>query len=144
MKGLPISDDQGFIVTDLHMRNPDYPEVFAVGDAASVTVPKLGSLGHLEAEVLAKVIGKEVGGYESNDSIDPLEFKLICMGDMGGHKGFYMHTDEWWGGDTSILKMGYTPHMLKMGFKTMYYTLGGKIPGWGMPMSELIADHTVV
>ncbi len=144
LKGLPISDDQGFIVTDLHMRNPDYPEVFAVGDAASVTVPKLGSLGHLEAEVLAKVIGKEVGGYEPKDSIDPLKFKLICMGDMGDHKGFYMHTDEWWGGDTSILKMGYTPHMLKMGFKTMYYTLGGKIPGWGMPMSELIADHTVV
>ncbi|NIT56136.1 MAG: FAD-dependent oxidoreductase, partial [Aliifodinibius sp.] len=62
LKGLPISDDQGFIITDLYMRNPDYPEVFAVGDAASITVPKLGSLGHMEAEVLAKVLGQEVGG----------------------------------------------------------------------------------
>lgn len=144
LKDLPISDDQGFIVTDLFMRNPNYPEVFAVGDAASITVPKLGSLGHMEAEVLAKVLGKEVGGYQPKKEIQPLEFELICMGDMGGHKGFYMHTDEWWGGDTSILKMGYTPHALKMGFKAMYYTLGGKIPSWGLPLSEKIADHTVI
>lgn len=58
--------------------------------------------------------------------------------------GFYMHTDEWWGGDKSILKMGYTPHMLKMGFKSMYYTTGGKIPSWGLPMSEFIADRTLI
>ncbi|MGD8428691.1 MAG: FAD-dependent oxidoreductase [Balneolaceae bacterium] len=144
LKGLPISDDQGFIITDLYMRNPDYPEVFAVGDAASVTVPKLGSIGHLEAEVLAKVLGQEVGGYQPKGEIEPLKFKLICMGDMGGFKGFYMHTDEWWGGNTSILKMGYTPHALKMGFKAMYYTLGGKIPSWGLPLSEGIADHTLI
>ena len=144
LKGLPISDDQGFIITDLFMRNPDYPEVFAVGDAASITVPKLGSLGHLEAEVMAKVLGEEAGNYTPRESIEPLKFELICMGDMGGHKGFYMHTDEWWGGKNSILKMGYTPHMLKMGFKAMYYTLGGKIPSWGLPLSENIADHTFI
>ncbi|GAA5520201.1 FAD-dependent oxidoreductase [Aliifodinibius salicampi] len=144
LKNLPISDDQGFIITDMYMRNPDYPEVFAVGDAASITVPKLGSLGHMEAEVLARVIGQEVGNYNPEGEIDPMEFMLICMGDMGSHKGFYMHTDEWWGGDTSILKMGYTPHMLKMGFKSMYYTTGGKIPSWGLPLSEFIADRTVI
>jgi hypothetical protein len=27
-----------------------------------------------------------------------MEFGLLCMGDMGGIKGFYMRTDEWWGG----------------------------------------------
>lgn len=69
---------------------------------------------------------------------------VFCFGDMGNHKGFYMHTNEWWGGNTSILKMGYTPYILKMGFKNMYYTLGGKVPSWGMPLSELIADHTIV
>jgi hypothetical protein len=28
--------------------------------------------------------------------------------------------------NVSILKMGYTPYILKKGFKTMYHTLGGK------------------
>ena len=144
VKDLPITDDQGFVVTDLHMRNPDYPEVFAVGDAASVTVPKLGSLGHKEAEICAKVLGAEVGDYEPDEPTAPLAFEVICMGDMGGRKGFYMHTDEWWGGDTSILKIGYTPHALKMGFKTIYYTTGGKVPTWGLPLSEFVGDHTVI
>jgi len=144
VKDLPITDDQGFVVTDLHMRNPDYPDVFAVGDAASVTVPKLGSLGHKEAEICAKVLGAEVGDYEPDEPTAPLAFEVICMGDMGGRKGFYMHTDEWWGGDTSILKIGYTPHALKMGFKTIYYTTGGKVPTWGLPLSEFVGDHTVI
>lgn len=30
--------------TDRYMRNPDFKDIFTVGDAASVTVPKLGSI----------------------------------------------------------------------------------------------------
>ena len=142
MKGLPFVDDQGFVVTDLYMRNPDYPEIFAVGDAAAITVPKLGSLGHMECEIASKVLANEILG--TTKKINPLHPKLICFGDMGNHKGFYMHTDEWWGGEKSILKMGYTPYILKMGFKTMYQTLGGKVPSWGMPLSEIIGDHTII
>ncbi len=142
LKPLPITDDQGFVITDLYMQNPDYPEVFAVGDAASITVPKLGSLGHMEAEVLAQKLAETTGFYKPDEPIEPLKFTLMCMGDMGGRKGFYMHTDEWWGGDTAILRLGYTPHALKMGFKQMYYTTGGKIPSWGIPFSEFVADHS--
>lgn len=144
MKQLPFVDDKGFVVTDLYMRNPDYPEVFAVGDAAAITVPKLGSLGHAEIEVAVKVITHEILHGNAEHDIEPLKFTLLCFGDMGSHKGFYMHTNEWWGGDTSIFKMGLTPYILKMGFKGMYYTLGGNVPSWGLPVSELIGDHTIV
>lgn len=143
LKDLPISDSQGFIVTDWFMQNPDYPEVFACGDAAAVTVPKLGSLGHSEAEIVAKMIAKAtLPDYDKE--IKPLHPQVLCFGDMGHAKGFYMHTDEWWGGNTSILKMGYTPYMLKMGFKTGYEMLGGKVPTWGMPIAEFVGDHTIV
>ena len=143
MKDLPFVDDQGFVVTDLYMRNPDYPEIFAVGDAAAVTVPKLGSIGHMEAEIASKIIADDILNRAEN-KVEPLKPMVLCFGDMGGHKGFYMHTDEWWGGDVSILKMGYTPYLLKMGFKNMYYNMGGKVPGWGMPLSEMIGDHMVI
>ena len=144
LKNQPFTDDQGFVITDLYMRNPDYPEIFAVGDAAAVTVPKLGSLGHMEAEIAAKFIANEVINNGGANDIKPLSPMVLCFGDMGNHKGFYMHTNEWWGGDISILKMGYTPYILKMGFKNMYYTLGGKVPSWGMPLSELIGDHYII
>lgn len=142
LKELPFTDDKGFVVTDLYMRNPDYSKIFAVGDAASITVPKIGSLGHMEAEVLANTLAKELGIITGE--IKPLEFELLCMGDMGGIKGFYMRTNEWWGGKESHLEMGITPYALKMGFKQMYYTLGGKIPHWGLALSEILGDHTVV
>ncbi len=142
LKELPFTDDMGFIITDLYMQNPDYHNIFAVGDAASITVPKIGSLGHMEAEVLANTIGKELGIIK--EDIKPLEFELLCMGDMGGIKGFYMRTDEWWGGKESHLEMGFTPYALKMGFKQMYYTLGGKIPHWSLAVSEVVADHTLI
>ena len=142
LKELPFTDDMGFVITDLYMRNPDYQNIFAVGDAASITVPKIGSLGHMEAEVLANTIGKELGILQGESK--PMEFELLCMGDMGGIKGFYMRTDEWWGGKESHLEMGVTPYALKMGFKQMYYTLGGKIPHWGLAVSEVVADHTFI
>lgn len=142
LKELPFTDDMGFVITDLYMRNPDYPTIFAVGDAASITVPKIGSLGHMEAEVLANTLGKELGIIK--EDVKPMEFELLCMGDMGGIKGFYMRTNEWWGGKESHLEMGFTPYALKMGFKKMYYTLGGKIPHWGLAMSEFLGDHTLI
>jgi len=142
LRELPFTDDMGFVVTDLYMRNPDYKNIFAVGDAASLTVPKIGSLGHMEAEVLANTLAKELGVF--NGEVKPVEFEILCMGDMGGIKGFYMRTNEWWGGKESHLEMGVTPYALKMGFKQMYYTLGGKIPHWGLALSEIIGDHTVL
>lgn len=142
LKKLPFTDDMGFVITDLYMRNPDYQNIFAVGDAASITVPKIGSLGHMEAEVLANTLGKELGIIK--DDVKPMEFELLCMGDMGGIKGFYMRTNEWWGGTESHLEMGLTPYALKMGFKQMYYTLGGKIPHWGLAVSEVVGDHTFI
>lgn len=141
MKGLPFTDDQGFVVTDLFMRNPDFPEIYSVGDAAAVTIPKIGSLGHAEIDVASKSLAKDVGVYDKE--IKPLEHAVVCYGDMGRHKGFYMHTNEWYGGDISILKMGFTPYMLKMGFKDMYKTLGGNVPSWGVPLGEALGDHTL-
>lgn len=100
-----------------------------MGDAAAVTVPKLGSLGHREAEIVADGLARELGA--TDEEPEEMTFEVVCMGDMGGHRGFCMHTDEWWGGNTSILKIGYTPHMLKMGFKEMYCSLGARYRAGG-------------
>ncbi len=32
---------------------------------------------------------------------------------------------------------------MKLAFKEMYYRTGGKIPSWGVPLSELVADTLV-
>jgi sulfide:quinone oxidoreductase len=112
---LPITDEHGFVLTDLHMRNPTHPEVFAVGDAAALTVPKLGTLGHQQAEIVAREIGIAIGA-RSASTAKQYQPEILCFGDMGGHKGFYIHSDVWFGGKTSVMKMGYAPFAMKLAF----------------------------
>jgi len=141
MKDLPIVDEEGFVITDLTMRNPDYPRIFAAGDAAALTVPKLGTLGDLQARIVALQIAKDLGKVSAAKADEPFKPAVICMGDMGRDKAFYIHSDVWYGGKTSIMKMGHMIFALKLAFKEMYYRTGGKPSRWGLPLTELLIEH---
>ncbi len=140
LKGLPISDNRGFIVTDLLMRNPKYPEILAAGDCAAVTVPKLGAIGHAEAEIVGRQIAKEVGRMNPEDADTPLVPVVYCIGDMGNNQAFYIRSNSWFGGDTQVLKMGHVPYLLKMQYKNLFFKTRGKMPPWGLDAAELLAE----
>ena len=141
LRDLPITDEVGFVITESSMRNDKYPNVYAVGDAAALTVPKLGALGHKQAEVVAFEIARELGQVDREKPPMLFQPEVICFGDMGGHRAFYIHSDTWFGGQTSVLKMGFAFYAMKIGFKEMYYRSGGKVPSWGMPLTELLGDR---
>ncbi len=143
VKELPIADEAGFVVTDEFMRCSDDPHVFAVGDCAALTVPKLGAHGHQQAEIVARQIAKDAGRLGPEEADHPFEPEIVCMGEMGHHRAFYIHSNAWYGGDISVFKMGYTYYAMKMAFKEMYFHTGGKPPSWGIPVTELIAEHLV-
>lgn len=140
LKGLPISDDQGFVVTDLLMRNPKYPEVLAAGDCAAVTVPKLGSIGHQECEIVGRQVAFSVGKMSEAEANTPLEPVVLCIGDMGAGKGFYIRSNSWYGGDTQVLRMGRLHFWLKMRYKDLFFWKKGKVPPWGVPFSQFIGE----
>jgi sulfide:quinone oxidoreductase len=140
LKGLPISDNQGFVKTDLLMRNPDYPEVFAVGDAAAVTVPKLGAIGHQQCDIAARQIARDAGRMSDEDANKPLQPVVYCIGDMGDNQAFYIRSNSWFGGDTEVLKMGHVPFMLKMQYRSLFFARKGKVPNWGLDAARLFAE----
>ena len=140
LKGLPISDNRGFIVTDLLMRNPDYPEILAAGDCAAVTVPKLGAIGHAETEIVGRQIAKDVGRMNPEDADKPLAPVVHCIGDIGNNQAFYIRSNSWFGGDTQVLKMGHVPYLLKMQYKNLFFKTRGKMPPWGLDAAELLAE----
>ncbi|EAP79762.1 MULTISPECIES: sulfide-quinone reductase, putative [Alphaproteobacteria] len=143
LKGLPISDEVGFIITDMKMRNPDHPEIFACGDAAAITVPKLGAIGHQECEIVGKQIAKEVGKMSADKADEPWQPEVICIGDMGGGKAFYIHSNSWFnfGGTTQILEMGRMPYAQKVLYKEMFFRNHGRIPNWGLPAAKFASEH---
>ncbi|MCY0884521.1 MAG: FAD-dependent oxidoreductase [Firmicutes bacterium] len=140
LKGLPISDDVGFVLTDLYMRNPKYPNVFAVGDAAAVTVPKLGMIAHLGDEVVGRQLAKDVGRMSAEQANLPLKPVINCIGSMGDNQAFYINSDAWFGGSKQVLKMGHIPFLLKMQYKELFFRTKGKVPDWGMQASEFLAE----
>lgn len=139
IKELPIADDKGFVITDKYMRNPTYHNIFAVGDCAALTVPKLGAIGDAQARVVAKQIAADLGVIDQKECSEwsPM---VICWGTMGNHKAFYLHSNLFYGGDIGYLKMGHLYYMMKMSFKVMYYDTGGTPPPWGLPIAEWVGD----
>ncbi len=141
LKDLPITDDQGFVITDLYMRNPKYPEILAAGDCAAVTVPKLGAIGHQECDIVGRQIARDRGKMSEEEADQKLKPVVFCIGDMGGGKGFYIRSNSWFGGDTQVLKMGRVPYMLKMQYKTLFMSTKGKTPPWGNEVAEFLAEN---
>lgn len=140
LKGNPISDDRGFVVTNLLMRNPKYPEVLAAGDCAAVTVPKLGAIGHEEAEIVGRQIAYSVGQMKEEKANIPLNPTVLCIGDMGAGKGFYIRSNSWYGGNTQVLRMGRSHFWLKMRYRDLFFWKKGKVPSWGVPFSQFVAE----
>lgn len=140
LKGNSVSDDRGFVITDLLMRNPKYPEVFAAGDCAAVTVPKLGSIGHEECEIVGRQIAFSLGKMSEAKANIPLNPVVLCIGDMGAGKAFYIRSNSWYGGDTQVLRMGRSHFWLKMRYKDLFFWTDGKVPSWGVPFSRFVAE----
>lgn len=140
LMGLPICDNMGFVKTDLYMRNPTYPCVFAVGDCAAVTVPKLGAIGHQQCEIAARQIAMDIGKMSADEAGGPLQPVVYCIGDMGDNKAFYIRSNSWFGGDEQVLKMGHTAHFLKQEYRDLFFLRHGKVPSWGLHLSQLIQE----
>lgn len=140
MKGLPISDEVGFVITDMRMRNPQYPEIFACGDAAALTVPKLGAIGHQQCEVVGKQIAADLGQLPQDKADEAWMPEVVCIGDIGGGKAFYIHATSWFGGDQQTLKMGRVPYSFKVAYQKMFFENDGKIPNWGLPVAEWLSE----
>jgi sulfide:quinone oxidoreductase len=138
---LPVTDSRGFVVTDLLMRNPKYPEVLAAGDAAAVTVPKLGAIGHQQCDIVGRQIAKDLGCMNPEDADQALQPEVFCIGDMGGNQGFYIRSNAWFGGDTQVLKMGRLPYVLKMQYRNLFFQSHGRMPPWGNAVARLLAEQ---
>jgi hypothetical protein len=122
------------------MRHPEHREVFACGDCASVTVPKLGAIGHQQSDIVGMQIGKDFGTVDAEKADAPLKPEVLCIGDMGDGKAFWIHSNSWFGGDQQLLKMGRVPYFLKMRYRDMFFANHGKVPAWGLDAAELIAE----
>jgi sulfide:quinone oxidoreductase len=123
------------------MRNPDHPEIFALGDCAAVTVPKIGGIGHQEAEIVGRQLALDMGRMDADEANEPLRPVTFCIGDMGEGKAFYVRSNTWFGGKDEVLKMGRVPYQLKMSYRNLFFLTHGKVPGFGLNLAQFTAER---
>lgn len=54
--------------------------------------------------------------------------EVICIGDMGGGKGFYIHSNSCFGDDVQVLEPDHVPCAQKNAYKEIFFRRGGKVP----------------
>jgi sulfide:quinone oxidoreductase len=113
----------------------------AAGDAAAVTVPKLGAIGHQQCDIVGRQIARDLGCMNEEDADQPLQPEVFCIGDIGAGKGFYIRSNAWYGGDTQVLKMGRMPYLLKMQYRNLFFQTRGRMPPWGNAFAQLLVEQ---
>jgi len=84
MRSPGLGDALGFVPTDEHtLQSTVAPEVFAVGDAASLPISKAGSVTHFEGEVLVENVQRFLAGEPLDASYDG---HANCFIETGFHK----------------------------------------------------------
>jgi sulfide:quinone oxidoreductase len=92
LKGSGLNNEAGWVPVDKRTLKTRFDNVYAVGDAATITLvngkplPKAGVFAHAEAEVVAGRIAAEIHGARAEAEFDGAGYCWIEMG--GGQAGF--------------------------------------------------------
>jgi sulfide:quinone oxidoreductase len=92
LRGLGITDDEGFIGVDWAMRVQGVERMYAVGDCVNLGGPKMGHMAVHQAEVAAANVALEIEGL---DPVSSYNHEMMLVIDEGGGDTIYLHKGLW-------------------------------------------------
>jgi sulfide:quinone oxidoreductase len=92
-----LGDEAGFVPTDENFQHLDYENIFAIGDVASRTVPKLGHLAVEQGKLVASLLRQRITGHGETYDYEP---EIFCIMNMGQGKAMLIRSNTLWGGTT--------------------------------------------
>ncbi|MDA8284652.1 MAG: FAD-dependent oxidoreductase [Actinomycetota bacterium] len=120
-----LGDEQGFVPTDTTMRHLDFEHVYAAGDAAALSMPKLGHIAVMEAAVAAAAIRQDLTG---EGDVPPHRPEVFCIANRGGHDATLIYSDTLYGGSIDLTPDGVAAHLMKWSFDSYYFHTKGHLP----------------
>jgi sulfide:quinone oxidoreductase len=147
-----LGDDLGFVAVDIHtLQSKAAPNVFAIGDAASLPTSKAGSSTHFEGETLAANVERFLAGEAVEGSYDG---HVNCFIESGFRRALLIDFDydvepvpgrypEPHVGPLPLLKESRINHLGKLAFQPLYWHMllpGRDIPGIGVRFSTAGKD----
>jgi sulfide:quinone oxidoreductase len=120
-----LGDERGFVPTDTTMRHLDAEHVYAAGDGASLSMPKLGHIAVMEAAAAAAAIRRDLTG---RGDVPPHRPEVFCIANRGGHDATLIYSDTLYGGKTDLTLDGAAAHLMKWTFDSYYFHTKGHLP----------------
>jgi len=120
-----LGDEAGFAPTDAEFRHLDYPNIFAIGDGASRTVPKLGHLAVAQGDLVASLFHQQITGSGTVHAYEP---EVFCIMNMGHRKALLIRSNTLYGGTMDIAYQGTVSSLMKTAFDEYLLRFKGKMP----------------
>ncbi|PWI58081.1 NAD(P)/FAD-dependent oxidoreductase [Sulfoacidibacillus thermotolerans] len=120
-----LGDEAGFVPTNEDFQHLDYDNIYAIGDVASRTVPKLGHLAVEQGNLVASILRQRITGEGSRYDYEP---EVFCIMNMGHRKAMLIRSNTLWGGTMDISYHSTMSHMMKTSFDNYMVKFKGKMP----------------
>lgn len=120
-----LGDEAGFAPTNEQYQHLDYPDIYAIGDGAARTVPKLGHLAVEQGAMVASILRRNITG---EGDIRPYEPEIFCIMNMGNHKATLIRSNTLYGGTMDIAYYGAVSSFMKRAFDDYVLHFKGKMP----------------
>jgi len=120
-----LTDEAGFIPTDRQMRHLDFKNIFAAGDATALSVPKLGHIAVIQADIAAKTIASDLGKEVDIPAFKPA---VLCVMERSDMQATMIYSNVLYGGKLDKTLDGPIAFMMKWSFDFYYNFTRGHMP----------------
>ena len=120
-----LADEKGFLPTDEAMRHLDYKNIFGAGDLNAITMPKLGHLAVMQADIITAQLKNELGWKMEIPKYKP---EILCIMWMGGNEAAVVLSDVNLGGKYDVVWYGKWQGLFKKQFDLYNILTKGKMP----------------
>jgi len=120
-----LGDEQGFVPTDATMRHLDVQRVYAAGDGTALSMPKLGHIAVMQADIASAALIRDVTGEGEIPEYRP---EVFCIANRGGEQATLIYSNDLFGGPVDLTMSGAIAHLMKWGFDGYYFHTAGHLP----------------
>jgi len=99
LRGRGLTDDEGYIFVDSHMRVRSSERMYATGDCVAFSGPKLGHMAVKQGDVAANNIIAELEGRAPDKEYD---HEMMFVIDEGGSDSIYIYKNVWAGNEATV------------------------------------------
>ena len=120
-----LGDEKGFLPTDKSMKHLDYKNIYGVGDLNAVTMPKLGHLAVMQADIITAQLKNQEG-----ESVEIPKYKpeILCIMNMGWNEAGVVLSDIKLGWKYDMVWHGKWQGLLKRQFDFFNIMTKGRMP----------------